>query len=285
MTEELKNIDALTGPDRYLAFNEYADKLQKQCFDKIVEKSDALGFNRNHIKIGNHLGIDPTSIKRCLEGSQVLKIDDCSLIAYKFLEQSCNEYYFGETKPIILPKTLSSIAQMLEKLSKKDLAKMEQLTVRLYCQGTNLHIIDQAWKVVNYRLQEMAIDRGVKISQLCNKANSMNSNFSQRLRSVQKWFADGQPEEISKLTLRSVAYAAFELDQSLDYFYAQDYLTYSEIGYYTFAPQANDHPLFPNQELHIVSNLAIREIIRKYLFFNDVAKNAFQTELFILFLQ
>lgn len=285
MTEELKRIDALIGPDRYLAFNEYADKLQKQCFDKIVEKSDALGFNRDHLKIGSYLGIDPTIIKRSLEGSQVLRIEDCSAIAYNFLKQSCNEYYFGETKPVILPKTLSSIAQMLEKLSIKDLSKMEQFTTSLYCQGTNLHIIDQAWKVVNYRLQEMAIDRGVKISQLCNKKNNMNYNFSQRLRSVQKWFADGQPEGISKLALRSVAYAAFELDQSLDYFYAQDYLTYSEIGYYTFSPKVNDHPIFPNQEFHIVSNLAIREIIKKYLFFNDAAKNIFQTELFILFLQ
>ena len=287
MKAELNRIAALPCIERYKAFISYANNTLVPYYFALIDlECEDAGINDTKT-LAKRINTDPTGYRRSMQGShlKMISVANITNVAYDFLRISCHKFYFGNKSLTILPSEMASMAYMLMFLSVEPFNSFEQKinAISTRTQANEIFGLNQdPYLTMCLRMRKMAKDKGWKIQELCNdsiltRSGFADPNIKQNLRKISRWYDNGMPsDKIPQLALNTVAYTAFELGQSLDYFVAHDYIRFTEIGFYV---RDLDSPNQASRKLVYVTNYRIRELLRKYLYFTEENKNLFKREL------
>ena len=201
--------------------------------------------------------------RRLRSGGFTVPPDGLVRLSYQVLNQSCHRTYFGVRGVSELPVDLTYYLHILQELTdierKRFLAYIQELNAADQDEPTRVDHMSSA-DIIRMRIKEASEDRYVMPENLCGE-----DAVSTLKTSIRKITTSDNPQ--SFMRIQTLMFMAMELNTSLDYFIAPDYLTFTDVRCYGKGPEKK--PLRP----------VLVQILGIYLKMSQNARNDFAENL------
>jgi len=221
--EKIKELPIRT--ERYKAFKRIFKEYRPQMASRTLGIIKDKGYRRSDI--ASDLGITVSAFSRAI-GERHFSFSPPGLakLSIVILGESCHQtVWLGENKVSLLPTSLAVIAKHVKELGDKEFTQtISKYAKDLYTREVNLNTDSKlsTEEVLIRRMTEASDDLFVAKERLlgANEASTVKISLINLLE-----------KESTTVTTTSIAYYAFVLDTSIDYFILQDYTLKTDVGY------------------------------------------------------